>query len=181
MKILFMDTETGGLNEEKHSLLTIAFAVYSNGKIVAEKEFFVKHKEYLVTPVALSINKIDLVEHDKIATESNIVVKEIIEFIRENFGDVKPVIAGHNIDFDYKFIDKLFQNENEFLGEYVSHRKIDTCTLVNFLKATGRIDIESASLEASIKYFQIQTNARHTAKDDVRATIDLFEAINKQF
>jgi hypothetical protein len=46
---------------------------------------------------------------------------------------------------------------------------------------TGKIEIESASLEASINYFKIETNARHTAKDDVRATIALFENINKLF
>nr|DAN05343.1 MAG TPA: Oligoribonuclease [Caudoviricetes sp.] len=181
MKILFIDTETGGLNAEKHSLLTVAFAVYNNGEIVAEKEFAVKHKYYLVSTKALEVNNINLIEHDQIAIESKVVVQEIIKFIKDNFGDEKPVIAGHNIEFDYKFLDKLFQNEKEYWWKYVSHRKLDTCSLINFLMVTGKIEIESASLEASINYFKIETNARHTAKDDVRATIALFENINKLF
>jgi DNA polymerase III epsilon subunit-like protein len=108
-------------------------------------------------------------------------VKAIIKSIQDNFSNEKPVIAGINIEFDYKFLDKLFQNEKEYWWKYVSHRKLDTCSLINFLMVTGKIEIESASLEASINYFKIETNARHTAKDDVRATIALFENINKLF
>ena len=44
---------------------------------------------------------------------------------------------------------------------------------------TKKIDIESASLEAAIDYFKIKTNARHTAIEDVRATIAVYENINK--
>jgi len=178
MKILFIDTETGGLKHEKHSLLTIALAVYSDHKIVDEKEIAIKHRDYVVNTKALEINKINLVEHDKIAIVSKEAVQEIITFIKKNFGDEKPIIAGHNVEFDYKFLDKLFFNEKEYLWKYVSHRKLDTCSLMNFLIITERIKLESASLESAISYFDIETNARHTAKDDVRATIYLYENIN---
>lgn len=181
MKILFIDTETGGLNPEKHSLLTVALAVYNDNKIIDIKEIAIKHREYVVTPKALEVNNINLVEHDKQSISSKDAVNEIIKFIKENFGEEKPVIGGHNIEFDYKFLDKLFFNEKEYLWKYVSHRKLDTCSLINYLMITGKIQIESASLEAAINYFNIETAARHTAKDDVVATIDLFKNINKLF
>ena len=179
MKILFIDTETGGLDAEKHSLLTIALAVYSDGKIIAEMDYKVKHKNYVINPKALEINKINLLEHDKLALESKVVIQEIIKFITDNFGYDKPVIAGHNIEFDNRFLSKLFQNENEKWSNHVSHRKLDTCSLMNYLMITGRISLGSSSLEESITYFKIETEARHTAKDDVRSTINLFEHINK--
>lgn len=180
MKILFMDTETGGLDAEKHSLLTIALAVYNDGKIISEQDWIVKHKDYVVTPKALEINGINLVEHDKIAIESNIVAQQIMIYIHRYFGrEDKPVIAGHNVEFDNGFLTKLFKDGNESWSKYVSHRKLDTCSLVNYLIITGKIDLKSASLEESIKYFKIETEARHTAKDDNIATIKLFECINK--
>ena len=178
MKILFIDVETGGLDAKKHSLLTVALAVYEDGKDLAEKQWSVKHKDYVVTPKALEVNDIDIIKHDSSAVEANIVVQEIIQFMQDIFWKDRPVIAGHNIDFDNGFLSQLFYEEAKQWSRYVSHRKIDTCSLVNYLMATGKIDLKSASLEESIKYFKIETEARHTAKDDVRATIKLFECIN---
>ena len=179
MKILFIDTETGGLNPEKHSLLTVALAVYDGDEIINIKEIAIKHREYIVTPKALEINNINLVEHDKSAISSKDAVNEIIKFIIDNFGTEKCIIAGHNVEFDYKFLDKLFLNEKQYLWKYVSHRKIDTCSLINYLSITRKIEIESASLESAINFFKIKIDARHNAKDDVIATIAVFENINK--
>ena len=181
MKILFIDTETGGLNPDKHSILTIALAVYDGKNIIELKEIAIQQREYVVTAKALEINNINLVEHDKSAISTKDAVNEIIQFIKANFLEEKPVIAGHNIEFDYKFIDKLFLSEREYLWKYVSHRKIDTCSLINYLMLTGKIQIESASLDSAIKYFNINTASRHTAKDDVIATIDLYKNINRIF
>jgi len=179
MKILFIDTETGGLDAKKHSLLTIAFAVYKDGAIISESEYKVEHKDYIVTPKALEVNGINLIEHDIEATPSTIVVQQIIMYINRNFRrDEKVIIAGHNVEFDNGFMAQLFENENETWSKLVSHRKIDTCSLVNYLMITEKIDLKSASLEESIKYFKIETEARHTAEADVRATIKLFECIN---
>lgn len=179
MKLLFLDTETGGLDAQKYSLLTVALVVYDSidRRIYDEAEFAVKHDNYVVTPEAMKINNINLEEHDKIAVDGKIVVQKIIEFIKKNFGDERAVIVGHNPSFDYDFLDKLFKDENEYLSLYMSHRKIDTCAILNFYKAIERIDIESASLEAGIRYFNIETKARHTAMDDVKATIALFEKL----
>jgi len=179
MKILFIDTETGGLDAKKHSLLTIALAVYEDGKVIADQDHIVKHEDYIITPKALEVNNINLIEHDNIAIDSKVIVQEIIKFMDDNFGNTKPVIAGHNIEFDNGFLVKLFDDENETWSNHASHRKLDTCSLINYLIITGKIDLKSASLEASINYFRIKTEARHTAKDDVRATIKLFECINK--
>ncbi|WP_326514801.1 3'-5' exonuclease [Clostridium intestinale] len=179
MKILFIDCETGGLNPEKHSLLTIGLAVYEYGKIVAEKEIDIRHKEYIVTAKALKINNINLVQHDTNAKDPKIVVQEIIEFIKENFKEEKPVIGGHNVEFDIKFIERLFSGERDYFNRYVSHRKLDTCSIINFLMLSGKIDIESASLEAAIKYFDIETNSRHTALEDTKAAIKLYEKLKK--
>ena len=180
MKILFIDTETGGLDAKKHSLLTVALAVYEDGIIIDEKEWLIKHRDYVVTPKALEVNRIDIIEHDAIAVDSYIVNTQIIKFL-DNFDfKEKPVIAGHNVEFDNGFMVELFNSNNKSWNKYVSHRKLDTCSLINYLIITGKIDLKSASLEESIKYFKIETEARHTAKHDVRATIKLFECINEK-
>ena len=90
-KLLFIDTETGGLYPDKHSLLTVAFAMYEDGEVKAEAMWAIKSKDYVVNAAALKINNINLVEHDSIAKEKDFVVKEMIEFIKESFGEDKRV------------------------------------------------------------------------------------------
>jgi len=178
-RLLFMDVETGGLDPEKHSLLTIALSVYEDGKIINKKDFAVRHDVYNVSAQALKINNINLIEHHDIATDEAIVVDEIIKIIKDNFIDCEPIVAGHGVDFDYKFIAKLFRDNNYNFSDYVSHRKLDTCSILKFLMVTDSIDIRSASLENAIKYFGIETKDRHTARDDVDATVVLFERLDK--
>ena len=179
MDILFIDTETGGLDPNKHSILSIGIAMYSDGNIIEEEQLFIKHDDYVVCGKALEINNISLTDHDRVALNKKIVVQRIIKFIKDNCAGDKPVIAGHNVDFDYKFLDKLFKDEGELLSNYVSHRKIDTCSLLNVLIYTGAVNVKSASLESAIEYFKINTDLRHTAIGDVRSTIILFEHILK--
>ena len=46
-RILFIDTETGGINPNKHSLLSIGLVVWDqdNG-IIYENEFYIKSEKY---------------------------------------------------------------------------------------------------------------------------------------
>lgn len=178
-KLLFVDVETGGLDPEKHSLLTVSFSVYENGKVLGSRDFLIKSDVYNVTPEALKVNGINLIELDRLAEPQHIVVGEIINFIKNNIGDAKlAVVAGHGVDFDIRFLDKLFKDNNKNLGDFISHRKIDTSSMLNFLKFSGKLDIGSSSLENAIKYFGIDVSGRHESKADVAATIKLFEKLN---
>lgn len=176
-KILFIDTETGGLDPEKHSLLTVAFATYQDGEIKEAAEWSVKHKDYIVNATALKINNIDLVEHDSKAKEKEFVVREMIEFIKEAFGEEKPVIAGHNINFDINFLSKLFKECREFWSKYASHRTLDTCGIIRFLYHSGKITEDVAASDKAFKYFGIEVLERHTAYGDVCATIELYNLL----
>lgn len=176
-KLLFIDTETGGLDPEKHSLLTASFVTYEDGEIKAAAEWRIKNKDYIVNPGALRVNNIDLAEHDSKASEKDFVVKEMIEFVKESFGDEKPVIAGHNINFDINFISKLFKECKEFWPKYASHRTIDTCGILRFLYHVGKVDEDIAASDKAFKYFGIEVVERHTAYGDVCATVDLYNLL----
>lgn len=176
-KLLFIDTETGGLDPEKHSLLTVAFATYEEGEIKASAEWRIKNKDYIVNAAALRVNNINLAEHDSKASEKDFVVKEMIEYIKESFGEEKPVIAGHNIQFDINFLSKLFKDCREFWPKYASHRTIDTCGILRFLYHAGKIDEDVAASDKAFKYFGIEVSERHTAYGDVCGTIDLYNKL----
>ena len=57
-KLLFIDTETGGIDCGKHSLLSIGLVVWDNDQgIIDSTEILIKNKEYVVTKEAQRINK----------------------------------------------------------------------------------------------------------------------------
>ena len=74
-RLVFIDTETGGTDPHKHSLLSIGIVVWDKTLgIIAEKEYFVKNTRYYVTKEAQKINKFDRKMHNAVAKEP----KEII-------------------------------------------------------------------------------------------------------
>jgi DNA polymerase III epsilon subunit-like protein len=76
-KYLVIDTETGGLDPEKNSILSIAGVLWEPGKTIEPVfDMYVKEHFIDVEPAALKVNKIDMnkVHH---ADEPYIVVKKI--------------------------------------------------------------------------------------------------------
>ena len=82
VKYLIIDTETGGLVEHDPSLLSLyAYLTDSKLNYLDDIELKIKPDDevYRVNPYALNINKINLVEHNKIAiTESEAKNKFVV-------------------------------------------------------------------------------------------------------
>ena len=77
-RILFIDTETGGVNPNKHSLLSVGLVVWDASEgIVYSNEMFIKSKEYVVTNTAQRINHFNPKTHD----ENSIEPKEFFALI----------------------------------------------------------------------------------------------------
>ncbi len=66
-RLLFIDTETGGLNPNKHSLLSLAMVVWEDMEIIDSQELLINDGKLSVTEEALSINKIDIEKHKQIS------------------------------------------------------------------------------------------------------------------
>ncbi len=174
--LLFIDTETGGLNPEKHSLLSVAFITW-NGKQLQKDSFYVKQKKYLFTEEALKINKINI-DHIK---ECSVEKSEIINYIRDIkcrfFVNNKITLAGQNVSFDYKFLKKLYDDENEDFSQDFNYRVLDVSSILKFLYIAKKIPKDISALDDAIKYFNISIDIRHTALSDCEATLKVFEKL----
>ena len=62
MKIMFLDVETGGLDEIENSLLSVGLSIWDKGNIIEGKEIFICKEQYNTVQAALDINKINLDE-----------------------------------------------------------------------------------------------------------------------
>lgn len=176
-KLLFIDTETGGVNPDKHSLLSVGLVAWDiDAGIIDKRELLIKHSEYKVTKSALRVNKINLEEHDLTAITGTEAIKEIDEFCEKNFPkDHKVVVAGHNIIFDIGFIKSLLSANGRSFENMFSHRSIDTASILQFLQISGKLSIGINSSSEGFKFFGIEVDNRHSALSDSIATAQLFD------
>jgi DNA polymerase III epsilon subunit-like protein len=151
-------------------------SAYKDGRMVDVQNIQISLPEYVVTPSALDINKIDLIKLSKEGLAPKLVEMSFIEFINKNFTE-KPMLGGHNISFDKSFIKEFFDKYCMFdINKIISHRQLDTASLLILLKDlglyTGKISSESA-----FDYFGIEVTNRHRALDDCIATVKLYDKI----
>lgn len=175
MEYLFLDTETGGLDPDKHSLLQVGLVAYKDNRIKDKCEFSIKEKEYSIDANALRFNGLNLYEDIyRYGLDKKEAVERIISFINRNFDDI-PILVGHNPSLDKYMIRKLFSNQDLNMDDYISHRMIDTMSLIWGLHISGKIPSEACSSSGAFSHFGIKVEKRHHALDDCVATVELFE------
>lgn len=174
-KLLFIDTETGGLNPYRHDLLSLAAVVWENKQIFETFEVFISKENYNVSPMAMEVNQISLDELRQKGVHEREALQKFIEFIKNYFSLIEPItIAGHNIAFDMQFLKQLFFRNNLDIYAYFSYRTIDTASILRYLYIKGAIHEEVFSLDKALNYFKISAPVRHEALADALLTAELF-------
>jgi DNA polymerase III subunit epsilon len=174
-KILFIDTETGGLNPIQHSLLSLALVVWQDMKIMDSIEILINDGKLNATEEALKINKIDLSVHKKNSLKPERAINKIQTFIEKNFPSKEKItLAGHNVNFDVNFLRFFLQENKEDFSKYFSHRFVDTSSILYYLYLSKKIKYKALSSNDAFQLFGIKVNDRHTALGDALATAELF-------
>jgi hypothetical protein len=174
------DTETGGLTEES-SLLTAHFAVCdSDFNVIDELGLATKPNDgqYNVAAEALTVNKINLIEHDKVAKTYSDAGQELRNFLWKysQNGKIKLVPVGKNVGFD------VIKINNTILGKktwsvFTSYRLYDITGLVIYLKRKGKLPLDAPdSLSGLGEYFGIKVDW-HTARGDNMAGIEVVKKL----
>ena len=174
-RLLFIDTETGGLDPDKHSLLSLAMVIWEDMEIMDSQEILINDGILSVTGEALSINRIDLEKHKQSAVSSSQAMDKILLFIGKHFPQQEKItLAGHNVHFDADFLKIFFSANNKDFSGYFSHRIIDTSSILHYLYLAGRIKHRAISSDEAFDLFDIKVEGRHTAMGDAIATAQLF-------
>lgn len=129
MKVLCIDTETGGLDPDKHSILSIAAIV---GDLDTGEKFetfytLVKLPSYNVTPKAMEINKLNVDECQKNGMLPEAIADKLMDLWTIHGCSI---IAGHNVTFDKSML--ASQIFNCSLSEFESnftYRILDSITM----------------------------------------------------
>ena len=182
-KILIIDTETSGTNPHIHSLISLAVVPLIDG-IQDGKEWFVYEHGIQTDPQAMSIHGIKLDWLAKHGIEVNQVCLQFEDYL-SSYSDQLIMLAGHNVSFDIAFLKKLYCSANRTWPKQLSHRSIDTHSLLWFLAQHGKIPHTACSSDGAFAFFNCEppSELRHSALGDAMATkkllcslLDIFNA-----
>jgi len=185
VRYLAADSETGGLDQNTHSILTLYLAVLDEKfNVVSELDLKIKPDDgapYIVTGEALAINRIDLAKHDKEASTVTDAATKIYYFLKKESseGTDKLMFLGHNVSFDEGFIlSQLIKKKVWNL--FVSYHKVDTVPVAQFLKLQGKIPKQTPlNLEKLAVALGIRVNREnlHTARGDTLLCVEVLKAM----
>lgn len=184
IKIIFIDTETGGVNVEKSALIQLSGIIEVNGTEKEKFNFYIKPFENSeVNEKALEVQGRTLEElgTEKYIDES-IIYKKFLEildkYIDKYDKNDKFIVAGYNVKFDIDILKALFErNNNKFLFSYFNSSMLDPLYSVRLLQVAGMLPVlENNKLETWCKYFNIELKA-HDSLQDITATKKLIEKL----
>lgn len=184
------DTETGGIGPEA-DLLTAYFGIFDEElNLIAETTIKVRpdteDEFYSVSSKALEINKINLVEHFKVAKAAKEAASDLYNFLNENTTFVagkrqRLIPIGHNVAFDIRKVgEKLLSKKT--LDMFIGYRVLDTGTLGQFFQMAGLIPKDvSAGLGNLLKHFGLEfEGAAHNERADALACVAIIKKMLEQ-
>lgn len=183
-KIIFIDTETGGVNAEKSALIQLSGIIEVDGTEKEKFNFYIKPFENSeVNEKALEVQgrTFEELRTDKYIDES-IIYKKFLEildkYIDKYDKNDKFIVAGYNVKFDIDILKALFErNNNKFLFSYFNSSMLDPLYSVRLLQVAGMLPVlENNKLETWCKYFNIELKA-HDSLQDITATKKLIEKL----
>jgi len=184
MVYLAFDTETTGLDPTKHNVLTAYFVLLDESlNKIDSLALSIRRGEYVVSAKALEINKIDLVEHNKISASLFESRKKFEDFISP-YNDL--ICIGHNVQFDIDFIlsNKILSREL-YKKHFNIEKKVDTLLILRKIKNDRKLPSEqSLSLSKITDFLNIKLVGNenfHTAEYDILITIELLKYIKERF
>ncbi|EXI78199.1 MAG: DNA polymerase III subunit epsilon [Candidatus Accumulibacter appositus] len=179
--LVAIDVETSGTNPFRHDVLAVGL-VPLNRELPSALVY--------VRPGATEWNDFARQNFERFSSEweaGALVPHEACDaieaYLAETFGGRTATPIGHNVGFDLAFLRRLaFLGGREQL-DGLSHRAIDTHTLLYLLTVQGKIPEDAITSDGAFRYFGITVadRLRHTALGDATATSELvkrvFEAI----
>lgn len=192
MRVMVIDSETGGIDSNSYSLLSLAAVVIDldapEFQVIDSWEAYHKLSSinaYKVSAKALEINGLTIQE----VFDKGIPTEELCEKLVDTWNKHGcSAIAGQNYGFDKKFIARrLFRISDDAFEQIFSkdgrHNILDTLHIARML--TGVLPVKNMHLQSLIKAFNVDTKSikgdYHTALFDTLITAKLLYQQKKIF
>lgn len=171
MKLVVVDTETGGLDPQVHSLLSVGmWTLDTVERTIYNPLYFLVREPHIVTvPQAMEVNGLGVEDIEKDGLDPHSALHVIRNYCRD-LGD-KPSPVGHNIAFDIAFLNRLVRlTDTEDLGLPFHYRTVDVPSVLTTLYLAGVLPSDISSSQKALKYFGMERGSVHNALHDAECT-----------
>lgn len=188
-KLLWLDTETTGLNPKVNGLREVAFIIVINDIEVEKVTLFIDPRSYKKDieinneALELSGKTVDMFDSYGRSDKSfELLIETLDKHINKEDKEDYFTLAGYNTKFDNDFLKEWFNDNGhgEEYKNYIHYKMLDVFSLVMPLKHIGLIKTVNDKLQTICNYFSIPIKA-HEAMGDIEATKKLYETIIIQF
>lgn len=180
MKLLWIDTETTGLNKEKCDIIQLAGIVIIDGE---EKERFNFHCQPInyenIEQEALNVTGKTIEDLKKYPMPQEVFnkFKDLLKKYIDPYNKYdKFFVAGHNVSFDLEFIQSFFNKMGDrYCMSFFRHQTVDLMSLSTILLTAGLIKPENLKLCSIAKYLGFPDDPNlHDASVDIDLTRKCF-------
>ena len=161
------DVETTGLSAVNNRMTEIGIVKIRGGEIIDEYETLMNPGEFIPPYITQITGITNEMVYKKPAFDE--LAPAILDFI----GSERVILGGHNVRFDYGFL-----NESLLRAGYnkLEHPSLCTARLARRLSRS----LPSKSLDSLKRHFGIHTKRKHRAIDDARATAQILSIFLEQ-
>ena len=172
-KLVAIDVETSGINPFRHQILSLALVPLDRSK--SPLELYINEGEPEWQRIAADYFEESRPAWEAYGRSASEACAALSSYIGTVFGE-QITVVGHNVGFDVAFLRQLAFRAGLDQLPLISHRVIDTHTLLYLLYLSGVIPEDALSSDGAFRHFDIrpQASARHTAIGDALATRELF-------
>ncbi len=185
-KIIYLDTETTGLDKDKNDIIQVAGIVEIDG--VEKERFNLKCQPFdwnNVSQEALDIQGRtieDLKAYPKPQDTYKEFIKILSRYINKFDKNDKFYLAGQNVKFDLEFLHSWAKKNGDiYLCSYFYWYVLDLLVLASCFRAWGFIYTETLKLCAICPVLGVKIENAHDAMADIEATKICFEKIKTMF
>ncbi len=183
-KILWLDTETSGVDAFRNDIIQIGYIVEIDGELMEQSEILMAPTPNSPVSVeALKVNKFTTKEISEFQSQQEGLFKfetALQRHINRFDSRDKLVLAGYNVGFDDKFLRAMFKKlGNNYYGSYILWAKLDVQSFVaKYIIETDTI-LENYKLATVCAHFNIDLDA-HDALEDIKATRKLYQTLQQE-
>jgi DNA polymerase-3 subunit epsilon len=159
--ISVIDIETTGLSAYNNRITEIGIVKIADGKIVSEYTSLINPEQFIPPYITHMTGITNELVYGKPT------FKQIYPEIKEQIESGSLAIGGHNVSFDYRFVNTSAER-NGF--KLITLPSLCTCRLARRLN----LPVHSKSLDNLSKFYGIKRTRVHRALDDARATAKIF-------
>lgn len=152
---IILDLETTGLSPQRHKITEIAAVKVENNEITDEFQQLINPE----VPIPRFITKLTGISNSMVANKP--IIEETLDELKKFIGT--NTIVGHNISFDYRFLQENFWRHKNFL---LTNDTLCTMKLARRMHS----DLPSKKLGKLCEHYGLVNEQAHRAMSDVKAT-----------